>query len=169
MLTHVLTSAINLPKVFLSREYLVASSSALCARPVAPAATCPINNHQTTTISQTKTWLLVASWVNYRWTGFIKGPHSDLEASSLSNQDILLGYPHILKSDAPGVWAPLAHVQLLHRETHPEGDYHITSYQNVLTLVPMVLLDRILPSCQRGFQECLRRQWSLWKPCWLGI
>lgn len=34
------TSAINLPKVWRSRAYFVASSSALCARPVAPAATC---------------------------------------------------------------------------------------------------------------------------------
>lgn len=33
------TSHISLPKVFLSMEYLVASSNALCAKPTAPEAT----------------------------------------------------------------------------------------------------------------------------------
>ena len=35
-----ITSQISFPKVFLSIEYLVASSNALCASPTAPAATC---------------------------------------------------------------------------------------------------------------------------------
>ena len=51
----------------------------------------------------------------YGWSGLVESPHGDLEAGSLSDEDVLLGYPHVFKGDAPGVRAPLTHVQLLHR------------------------------------------------------
>ena len=51
----------------------------------------------------------------YGWSGLVESTHGYLEAGSLSKEDVLLGYPHIFKGDAPGVGAPLAHVQLLHR------------------------------------------------------
>ena len=57
----------------------------------------------------------------YGGSGLVESPHGDLEAGSLSNEDVLLGYPHVLKGDAPGVGTPLAHVQLLHRHRVTSG------------------------------------------------
>ena len=39
----------------------------------------------------------------YGWSGLVESTHGYLEAGSLSNEDILLGYPHIFKGDAPSV------------------------------------------------------------------
>lgn len=51
------------------------------------------------------------------WPGVVKGPHGDFEASSFCDQNVLLWDPHILKGDASGVRAPLAHVHLLQADS----------------------------------------------------
>ncbi len=56
--------------------------------------------------------LIYWQWT-YRRSCVIEGTHCNFEASTLSNQDVLLRYPHILKGDASGIRAPLAHVHLL--------------------------------------------------------
>jgi len=58
--------------------------------------------------------LCLSQLVETYWgASLVESPHGYFEARSLSNEDVLLGYPHIFEGDASGVGAPLTHVQLL--------------------------------------------------------
>lgn len=76
-----------------------------------------------------------SKWTYWR-SCVVKSSHCNFEASSLSNQDILLWYPHILKSDSPGVRAPLAHVHFLP-----------TQQKQMLALSSIVIMSPLTPKC----------------------
>lgn len=63
------------------------------------------------------------SWKTYWWPGHVKGTHGNFESRSLSDQDILLRYSHILKGNAPRVRTPLAHVHFLQAQKQNKMGY----------------------------------------------